>query len=363
MAVRRLGNGSWQADVTVGRRLDGRPDRRTECHRTRAEAERAERRLLMMRDGAAPCAVSGRISFREFVEDVYWPEKSGLRANTRQGYERDIRRRLMPAFGDMDVERIGRASIQRMLDACPTRKTATNARETLSSILRIAVEMGMIPVNPAGFRYRYPRSRGESRQGEWISSLAEQRRLLAHMEQEHAGDAVERIVVLGLCLGLRKGEILGADWEDVDLAARELRVSRTYTRGKGGSHLTEPKTPAALRAVPLSAHAVRRLRAWGGVGGPIVVGAGGRRMSPETAQKRLRAVVSSETYGDGSPLPIVTTATLRHSFATACANAGMPDTQLAAIMGHRDVSTTKRYYIRQKSAQLHAAIDALDAIP
>ena len=86
-------------------------------------------------------------------------------------------------------------------------------------------------------------------------------------------------------------------------------------------------------------------------------------MSPETAQKRLRAVVSSETYGDGSPLPIVTTATLRHSFATACANAGMPDTQLAAIMGHRDVSTTKRYYIRQKSAQLHAAIDALDAIP
>ena len=56
----------------------------------------------------------------------------------------------------MELEQINKLNIQRMVSGCPTRKTATNARETLSSVLGCAVEMGMIPVNPASFRYTYP---------------------------------------------------------------------------------------------------------------------------------------------------------------------------------------------------------------
>lgn len=244
MAVRKLKNGKWQADVVVGKRWDGKPDRRTECHDTRAKARKAEIRLLLMKERGRN-RISGRISFRDFVEEVYWPQKVHLRANSRQGYERDIRLRLMPAFGDMDVEQIDRFAIQRMISACPTRKTAQNARGTLSSILSLALEMGMIAVNPAGFRYQYPegRQRPEDYEGDWLTTFAEHRRLLEHVAENHPGEDVERIVVLGLCLGLRKGEIMGADWEDVDLEAAELHVRRTYTRGKGGAHVTPPKLP------------------------------------------------------------------------------------------------------------------------
>ena len=47
MAVRQLKNGMWQADVVVGVRWDGKRDRRTECHPTKAKARKAESRLLM----------------------------------------------------------------------------------------------------------------------------------------------------------------------------------------------------------------------------------------------------------------------------------------------------------------------------
>ena len=53
----------------------------------------------------------------------------------------------------MEIEQINKLNIQRMVSACPTRKTATDARETLSSVPGCAVEMGMLSVNPASFRY------------------------------------------------------------------------------------------------------------------------------------------------------------------------------------------------------------------
>ena len=66
------------------------------------------------------------------------------------------------------------------------------------------------------------------------------------------------------------------------------------------------------------------------------------------------------SYPDGEPLPRVTMASLRHSFATACVNEGMEVSKLSRIMGHADVKTTMRYYVRQKLGDLKAAVDAMD---
>lgn len=362
MAVRRLKSGKWVADVTVGHRWDGSRDRRVVTCDTKAKAQRAERAMLFEKDRRRG-RLTGRISFREFVEEVYWPQKGGLRANTVQGYERDIRLRLMPAFGDMDVDAINRFAIQRMISSCPTRKTATNARETLSSILGLAVEMEMIPVNPAGFRYHYPESgaKPEGHDGIWLSTFAEHRRLLEYVADRYPGEPEERIVVLGLCEGLRKVEIMGIDWEDIDLGAGELTVRHSYGQGKGGAHLTDPKTPRARRTIPVWSYALSRMEAWGPSSGPVVAGADGGRMSPVTAGTRIRKMVASGRYADGEPLPRVTIKSMRHSFATACVNAGVEVTKLSAIMGHADIRTTERYYVRQKVSDLHNAGAAIDS--
>lgn len=362
MAVRRLKNGKWVADVTVGRTWDGSRDRRVVTCETKAKAQKAERALLLEKDRRRG-RLTGRITFREFVDEVYWPQKTGLRANTRQGYERDLRLRLIPAFGDMDVDSINRFAIQRMISACPTRKTATNARETLSSVLGLAVEMEMIPVNPAGFRYQYPDASNlpDDHDGVWLTTFDEHRPLLEYVAERYPGEPEERIVVLGLCEGLRKVEIMGLDWEDIDLGAAELTVRHSYGQGKGGAHLTEPKTPKAKRTIPVWAYALSRMKAWGPSSGPIVAGKDGGRMSPVTAGTRIRKMVARGSYADGEPLPGVTIKSMRHSFATACVNAGVEVTKLSAIMGHADIRTTERYYVRQKISDLRTAGDAIDS--
>lgn len=114
MAVRQLANGNWVADITLGLRLDGSRDRRTETHSTKAKAEKAERRMLLEKEQRHGRSY-GNILFEDFVRDYFWPQKSHLRATTRRGYERDLRLRLLPAFGCMAVEDIGRLDIQRMI--------------------------------------------------------------------------------------------------------------------------------------------------------------------------------------------------------------------------------------------------------
>ena len=357
MAVRKLRDGRWQADVTVGVRWDGSRDRRMRICATKREAERVERELLIERDGRR--GASGGITLREFVEQLWWPQKDGLRRTSRDTYRQIIDRRLLPALGEVDVDRINRMSVQKMILSCPTRKSGQKAREVLSSILGTALEMGLCQVNVASFRYQYPKAGGGHGRGEVLGTFAEHRRLLDHLRENHAGEPEERMVVLGLCMGLRKCEIFGLDWERVDLARGEALIDRECTVGEGGAGMDDPKTERSRRVVPIPAYARGRMLAWGPGRGPVVATADGLRMNPHTAGNRMRRL-TSETYADGAPLPGVTLGTLRHSFATACIDAGVEVAKLSAWLGHRDVTTTYNRYVKPRLADLHGAVSAID---
>ncbi|WP_305296598.1 site-specific integrase [Parvibacter caecicola] len=364
MSVRKRPDGGWIADVTVGLRLDGRPDRRTSTHRTKKAAEEAERKLLLERDLKRGKSY-GSILFRDFVEGYFWPQKEGLARTTRGAYKRDLKLRLLPAFGDVPVEDIDRLRIQSMISSCQTRKVASNARGTLSSILALAVEMGAISVNPAGFKsYRYPSpgSHAADHYGEWLSTFAEIQRVLDYMEAHHPGTADERMCVLGLCFGLRKEEALGLDWEQVDLPGRKISIVQAYTTGDGVTALGDPKTDRARREVPMVAHAARRMAAWGPSEGPVVVTVRGGRMAPSTARDRMQRLFGSgHCFDDGRPLPRLTQFSMRHSFGTSCINAGIEVAKVSKWMGHCDVNTTYNRYVKPLLADLRGDADTIDA--
>ncbi|MEG0324543.1 MAG: tyrosine-type recombinase/integrase [Raoultibacter sp.] len=352
MAVRKLKNGKWIADVVVGLKWDGTKDRRSECFKTQAMAKKAEQRLLLEKERQRG-RVSACITLADFLEEVYWPQKTKMRMNTRRGYERDIKLRLLPAFGNMDIDQINRLAIQRMISTCPTRKVATNARETLSSILGVAVEMEMIAVNPAGYRYQFPEKSelAEDHYGEWLTTFDAHWPLLEFVAANYSGEAEERIVVLGMCFGLRKGEVFGLDWSTVSLALREIRIEQSYTVAKGGAYLTAPKTTRAIRTLPMSDYAYERIKSWGSGDGAVVMGHDGNRMHPNTGSNRIRKLVN-QVYTEGSPLPHITIYSLRHSFATACINEGMDISKVSAMLGHKDTSTTQNIYVKPKLCDL-----------
>lgn len=354
MAQYELPGGRIRVEVSLGRKVDGRLDRATKVCRSKEEADAVEAELLERK--RANHGRSDRMTFAEFVESVFWPQKRELRASTVSGYERDLRLRLMPAFGQLEMTQIDRLRIQRMLSRCPTRKSATNARETLSSIMRLAVELGMIPVNPAGFRYTYPeRIERRDRDGVWLSTFAQHRAFLDRVHEIAPGTPEERMFVLALCFGLRKGEVFGVDGEDIDLDAGELRINKTYVSGKGGAHLTPAKTECGLRTVPITGYARARISALGVGEGPWV-NLQGRRFNPTTAQRRIQRLIEANP-----DLPHMTLASCRHSFGTACIRAKIDVKVVSRWMGHSDVMVTYNRYVKPTLDDLKSDASIIDA--
>lgn len=362
MAVRKTANGLWVADVTLGKRLDGSRDRRTETHPTKAKAEKAERRLLLQKEQNHGKSFGG-ILFADFVDDFFWPQKTKLRGNTVKGYKRDLKLRLLPAFSDKAVEDIDRYAIQRMISSCATRKVATNARETLSSILSLALEMGVIPINPAGFSYEYPDATrvDPEAMGVWLTSFAEIERVVLWVARTMPNTPEERMVVLGLLHGMRKGEVLGLDGPHIDLARRGVTIEQSYTEGEHGPELTGPKTPKAYRTIPSPTLACEIMSAWDLDDGPVVRGRDGGRMNPSTARDRIARVFRDAAFEDGEPVPRLTQFSMRHSYGTASINAGMEVTKLSRIMGHVDVHTTQTRYVKQRFDDLRDEMDVIDS--
>ena len=125
--------------------------------------------------------------------------------------------------------------------------------------------------------------------------------------------------------GLRLAELVGLDWRDVDLPARQVRVT-----GKGRKE----------RLAPLTDPAVRALSAWkgqGGASGPVLPGRKGR-IGRRTVERDVAEALSAV----GAGLPNWPHA-LRHSFATHLLDGGADLVSVKQLLGHADLSTTQVY--------------------
>lgn len=361
MSIRKLKNGLWQVDVTLGNKPDGTRDRRKKTCKTKAEAERTERTLLARKDSRL---VGGRITIDDFIEDFFWPAKEHLRSNTKRGYQRDIKLRILPAFSGRYIEDINRYDVQQMITACSSKKVATNARETLSSILGLAHQMEMIPRNPAGARFKYPPAAQHEpdHYGVWLSTFAEHKRFFDAVAQYEHDQLIDQMCVLGLCFGLRKGETFGLDWDNVDFAQKTISITQTYVLGIGGASLEPPKTDKSVRTIPMTSYAYKRLLEWFSErprtsrSGAVLLSRYGERLNPHTGQEILKQFLVAHP-----DIPHITLHSMRHSFATSCINAGITVAKVSAWLGHREVATTYNRYVKPLLCDLQNEVNIIDA--
>jgi len=186
-----------------------------------------------------------------------------VRPYTVQGYEQVIRTHIRPALGDIPVQKLTAERVQRfytdLLASGASAHLVARCHMRLRQALTFAVRLGLVPRNVTDAarppRYRTPEM------ATW--SVEEAARFLDTARRlSHYGP----IWTLSLTTGLRKGELLGLRWVDVDLDVAVLRVRQAITRYKGadGVHrpqVVDPKTASSRRAVSLPAFVVAELRA------------------------------------------------------------------------------------------------------
>jgi integrase len=217
----------------------------------RQEAEL--RRLLNARD-AHRLSPDARSPLDAYLTD-WLTSRTDWAPTTARANASSVARHIVPALGairlgdlqPLQVERWTRGLARTLPGA------ATKARMVLSSALTDAVRLGLIATNPVA------RARGvpPTAPTRTIYGPDELRRLLAEAATERLGAAL----VCAAYLGLRRGELTGLRWRDVDLEAATMTIVVQRQREYGRGRVERPAKSGSRRTLVLPAPVVDALRA------------------------------------------------------------------------------------------------------
>ena len=224
-------------------------------------------------------------------------------------------------------------------------KTVRNIHQIISSALKLAVEQRLIARNPAD-GCALPKAEHKEMQTLPVEQLTS-------FLREAKDSGVFALYYIDLTTGLRRGELLGLKWTDIDLEKGDLRVQRQIGRIDGKIIEMPLKTKNAYRTLPLSADAISVLmqqrRKTGNsewvfpspIGGP---------MSPDSVLHMLHRVLKR------AGLPKVRFHDLRHTFATLALQNGVDVKTVSSMLGHYSAGFTLDTYAHVTTdAQLKAA--------
>jgi site-specific recombinase XerD len=218
---------------------------------------------------------------------------------------------------------------------------ATVARKLsgLSSWYGFLLKLGAVPANPVAGADRPRVSRDHS--ATIGLSVDEVDALLTAAERDRGPTQVRTYAVIAVLadLGLRVGEVVSLDIEDIGYERGHRSIRFT---GKGGAQRRRALTPASTAAVETyllarSASAgvpVDQLR------GPLFVTAGGGRLDRHAVFRLVRRLAAKAGIAAAAQL---SPHSLRHAFATAARDEGVPLEDVQDAMGHADPRTTRRY--------------------
>jgi len=253
-------DGRWEGAAYV-LTTDNTLKRVRQYGRTREEVHK---KLVKLQDRSARGVPVANKSWKlgDFMD--YWLEQAVRPSkswNTYKKYEQTVRLYLKPDLGNQPLQRLRVAKVQTFLNG---RRSAGDSvakvhvmRTVLSACLTRAMQEELITMNVARLVTLPPDKPRRNRP--W--SADEARRFLDYARR----DPLYAAFVLLLVYGLRRGEVLGLDWDDIDLEENTIRVEWQLQRIDGELVRTKVKTDAGNRTLPLlpiARDALLDLAAW-----------------------------------------------------------------------------------------------------
>lgn len=306
------------------------------------EAQEAMREIVKQWEDEANRAIrTGGPLFGDYVRRwLERKEKLRIKQTTLENYRDHARLHIMPRFGNMPVAEITVEDLEDFYTDFLTTHTVNTAKKVnlvVSGAFREAIKEGIIPTNPADSDHmEFPHE--QKFEGAFYTEK-EVAALLAAARQE--GEPIYAAVVLAALYGLRRSEVLGLRWQDVDFVKKTLTISNTFvTRGHVQIEEVRTKTKESHRVIDLVPSTVTYLQelkkgqqAAGIVPLKVVAWPDGNQVRPDYITRKTQQVMEK------AGLPVIRFHDLRHTAASLLAPMVSPQ-QLQHFMGHSDISVT-----------------------
>lgn len=327
----------------------GKRQQRSKTFTTKKEAQKYLTAWLTAIDGGTAVDHSPETVAQAFA---YWLEtqvKPRLRAKTAYDYEQTITKHILPALGAVPLQKLTAAQVQAFYGALQVAgvgvRTIRLCHLHLHQVLAQALKLGTVTRDVTTMVTQPQEHPKEMRVWEDIAHV---HAFLAVAGQSTYGP----IWSLALATGLRRGELLGLRWKDLDLEGQVLRVRQTVGALRGAPEFKPPKTRSSRRDVPLPAVMVGLLREhrrrqneerlrlgeyWHDHD-LVFAAANGNPINPDNVSRDFVRLV------ERAGVPWIRVHDLRHTHVTHALGAGANLKALSESIGHADVGITLRTY-------------------
>ncbi|GAA1633253.1 site-specific integrase [Nonomuraea maheshkhaliensis] len=316
---------------------------------------------------------------------TYWLEhvvRVERRPKTVQGYEGVVRRYLIPALGKKRLDKLNAAEVRQFVTSlrsgcqccqrgwdklrkpseccakkdgeCCAYKIEPRMVQFIHAVLRNALENAvreeiitrnvakLVKVSPPNYKV----NRG--------LTVAQAKAIIKASRDHRLG----ALYVLAVCLGLRRGELLGLRWRDIDLEAGTLEVIQTLQRVDGRLQFVRPKTEDSARTIPLPLVCLDALKEhrkrqfiersdrylhWEDHG-LVFPSRRGTPMEPDNLRRSWGEIRKAAGLGP------VRLHDLRHTCVSLLLDMGIPPHVVRELVGHSDIEVTMTIYA-------HASLD------
>lgn len=320
----------------------------------------------------------------ELALEWYSNRKGGLSVARQNDYRNAINLRICPELGDMKLKAVRPENCQRVM-AAMSGMSHSAQQKTVSAMKQIfacAVDNGLIQRSPA--------EKIQAKGAKAKEKTALTREQCAQLEEAVRGTRAYIFVMLGLYAGLRREEILGLQWSDIDLQADppRLTVNNALRLSGGRAEFPAPlKSRAAHRTIPLPPNLVEALKAEPRKGQFVLHGPDGRHISstgarnivgiinrraPMSEAKKAKRAKREDELGraiapratqkkittiDFRPTPHQ----LRHTYISRLIEAGLDVKKVQYLAGHDDICMTLNIYTHLISNNPEDTIAAISA--
>lgn len=352
---------AWRIVVDLGKGIDGK--RRQKRLTVRGSRKEAERRLaeLIAEIERGTYVDSGRMTVGEYLNKWLEHKAADLAPRTLASYRMIVEKHLIPALGSIKLADLRPLHIQEYYQKAlkegrkdgkvrskgkglsPT--TVLYHHRVLHEALGQAVKWQLLPQNPA----------------EAVTPPRKEKKEIAVLNEEQARTLLEAVkgtvfyipTLLALYAGLRRGEVLGLRWQDVDLKNGSIQIRQTLQWGEGRElGFYPPKTHRSRRSVAIPPVVVSALKehkklqaewrlkagsAWAD-NGLVVCNYDGTPLNPDTFSSRFRDL-TEELFGT----PVGFHA-LRHTCASFLLALGCHPKVVAEQLGHSTTNLTLDTY-------------------